>query len=101
MLKQSLNAFQLIQQRFNLDSTSFNTVSRGWQTVSALALQQNRIDVEANVEAVCSGLSIIKIQLDNEAKPKQTKEFKNHVYSFLLFVSSGPRYQSYCYLNWL
>ena len=36
MLKQSLNAFKLIQHRFNFDSTSFNTVSRGWQTVLTL-----------------------------------------------------------------
>ena len=36
VLKQSLNAFILIQHRFNFDSTSFNTVSRGWQTVSTL-----------------------------------------------------------------
>ena len=38
MLKQSLNAFKLIQHRFNFYSTSFNTVGvKGrWQTVSTL-----------------------------------------------------------------
>ena len=35
-LKQSLNALKLIQHLFNFDSTSFNTVSMGWQTVSTL-----------------------------------------------------------------
>ena len=50
MSKQSLNAFRLIQHRFNFDSTSFNTVSRGRGT----RFQQNGMDVEA----VCSGLYI-------------------------------------------
>ena len=54
MLKQSLNAFKLILHRFNFDSTRFPRVANGFD----IALQQNRMDVEANVhvEAVCSDL---------------------------------------------
>ena len=40
MLKQSENVFKLIQHRFNFDSTSFNTVLRGWQTVSTLLFNE-------------------------------------------------------------
>ena len=43
LLKQSLNAFKLIQNRFNFVSTCFSTVERGEQTVSASgAVQHNR-----------------------------------------------------------
>ena len=44
LLKQSLNAFKLIQNRFNFVSTcTFSTVERGEQTVSASgAVQHNR-----------------------------------------------------------
>ena len=54
MLKQSLNAFKLIQHRFNFNSTSFKTVSRGVANGFDIALQQNPMDVEA----VCSGLNL-------------------------------------------
>ena len=36
MLKQSLKAFKLFQHRFNILSTRFNNVERGWQTLSTL-----------------------------------------------------------------
>ena len=36
MLKQSLKAFKLFQHRFNIVSTRFNNVERGWQTLSTL-----------------------------------------------------------------
>ena len=36
MLKQSLKAFKLFQHRFNILSTPFNNVERGWQTLSTL-----------------------------------------------------------------
>jgi len=36
MLKRSLKAFKLFQHRFNIVSTPFNTVERGWQTLSTL-----------------------------------------------------------------
>ena len=36
MLKQSLKAFKLFQHRFNMLSTRFNNVERGWQTLSTL-----------------------------------------------------------------
>ena len=36
MLKQSLNAFKLFQHQFNILSARFNTVERGWQTLSTL-----------------------------------------------------------------
>ena len=36
MLKQSLKAFKLFQHRFNILSTPFNKVERGWQTLSTL-----------------------------------------------------------------
>ena len=36
MLKQSLKAFKLFQHRFNIPSTRFNNVERGWQTLSTL-----------------------------------------------------------------
>ena len=36
MLKQSLKAFKLFQQLSNLVSTRFNTMKRGWQTLSTL-----------------------------------------------------------------
>ena len=36
MLKQSLKAFKLSQHRFNILSTRFNNVERGWQTLSTL-----------------------------------------------------------------
>ena len=35
-LKQSLKAFKLFQHRFNILSTRFNDVERGWQTLSTL-----------------------------------------------------------------
>ena len=57
MLKQSLNAFKLIQHRFSFDSRSFNTVNfKGVENGFDIALQQNRMNVEANVGAVCSSL---------------------------------------------
>ena len=52
MLKESLNAFKLIEPRFNMFQHGFKGVTNGFD----IALQQNRMDVEANVEAVCSGL---------------------------------------------
>ena len=51
MLKQSLNAFKLIQHRFNKFQHGFKGVANGFD----IALQQNRMDVEANVEAVLFG----------------------------------------------
>ena len=36
VLKQSLKAFKLFQHRFNILSTRFNNVERGWQTLSTL-----------------------------------------------------------------
>ena len=36
MSKQSLKAFKLFQHRFNILSTRFNNVERGWQTLSTL-----------------------------------------------------------------
>ena len=48
MLKQSLKVFKLIQQRFNKFQRGFKGVANGFD----IALQQNRMDVEA----VCSGL---------------------------------------------
>ena len=64
ILKQSLNAFYF-------DSTSFNAVSSGVENGFNIALQQNRMDVEANVEAVCSGLkqytsALLSIMLDKK-----------------------------------
>ena len=50
MLKQSLNAFKLIQHRFNFNSTSFKTVSRGSQAVLTLLFNK--------IQAVCSGLNL-------------------------------------------
>ena len=43
MLKQSLNAFKLIQHRFNKFQHGFKRVANGF----GIALQQNRMDVEA------------------------------------------------------
>ena len=49
MLKQSLNAFELIQLRFNKFQYGF----KGVENIFEIVLQQNRMaDVEANVEAV-------------------------------------------------
>ena len=53
ILKQSLNTFKLIQHRFNKFPHGFKGVANGFD----IALQQNRMDVEANVEAVCSSLN--------------------------------------------
>ena len=44
----------LIQHRFNQFQHGFMGVANGFD----FALQQNRVDVEANVEAVCSALQI-------------------------------------------
>ena len=52
MLKQSLNALKLIQHRFNKFQHGFKGVANGFD----ITLQQNRMDVETNVEAVYSGL---------------------------------------------
>ena len=59
MLKQSWNAFKLFQHRFSIVSTRFDTFQLGWKGMANafnIAIQQNRKDVEANVEAVCLGL---------------------------------------------
>ena len=66
MLKQSLKAFKLFQHWFNFASTRFNTFQhvstrfntfqhdgKGVANTFNIAIQQNRKDVEANVEAVC------------------------------------------------
>ena len=56
MLKESLKAFKLFEHRFNILSTRFNTfqqVEKGVANAFIIAIQQNRKDVEANVEAVC------------------------------------------------
>ena len=55
MLKPILNAFKLIQHRFNKLQHGFKGVANGFD----IALQQNGMDVEANVEAVCSGLNFL------------------------------------------
>ena len=36
----------------------------------------------------------IKIQLGSEARGQKERKLNDHVYSFLLFVSSKPRYQA-------
>ena len=57
MLKQSLNAFNLFQHRFD-------TFQLGWKGVAKafnIPIQQNRKDVEANAETVCLGLNTAKI----------------------------------------
>ena len=51
LLKESLNSFKLIQHRFNFDSTCFNAVERG-EGRGGNRFQQNRTNVEANIEAV-------------------------------------------------
>ena len=59
MLKQSLDAFKLLQHRFNIVSTRFDTFQLGWKVVANafnIPIQQNWKDVEANVEAVSLGL---------------------------------------------
>ena len=53
MLKQSLKAFKLFQHRFNIVSTRFQQCWKGVANAFNTAIQQNREDVEANVEAVC------------------------------------------------
>ena len=53
MLKQSLNAFKLIQHRFNKFQHGFKWVANDFDVI---ALQQNRMDIEANVEGLRSGL---------------------------------------------
>ena len=56
MLKQILKAFKLFQHWFNFASTRFNTFQhdgKGVANAFNIAIQQNRKDVEANVEAVC------------------------------------------------
>ena len=45
LLKQSLNAFKLIQHRFNFNSTCFNKVEWGRGDGFNIAVQQNRKDV--------------------------------------------------------
>ena len=45
LLKQSLNAFKLIQHRFNFHSTCFNTVEWGRRDGFNIAVQRNRTDV--------------------------------------------------------
>ena len=45
LLKQSLNAFKLIQHRFNFHSTCFNVVEWGRRDGFNIAVQQNRTDV--------------------------------------------------------
>ena len=56
MSKQSLNAFKLIQLRFNKFQHGFQGGGGGGGGANDFdsTLQQNRMDVEANVEAVCS-----------------------------------------------
>ena len=44
-----------IQHRFNFDLTCFNTVEEGGKTVSKIAVQQNRTDVETNFGNFCIG----------------------------------------------
>ena len=39
-LKQSLKAFKLFQHRFDIVSTLFNTVEKGWQTLSTFPLNK-------------------------------------------------------------
>ena len=62
-LKQSLNTFELIQHRFSFDSSCFNMVEKVGAVVGLvaangfnIAIQQNRTDIEANVEGICPGL---------------------------------------------
>ena len=57
LLKQILNAFELIQHRFNLDSTCFNTVKRGrgQKDSTSLFRQQTRTD---QVKAICPSLRV-------------------------------------------
>ena len=57
MLKQSLNAFKLFQHRFNIVSTRFNSVERGWQTLSTLPFNKIERMFEANVEAFAWALN--------------------------------------------
>ena len=59
LLKQSLNAFKLIQYRFNLFQHGWK--GRGLTVLTSLFnVQQNRTDVEGNVKAVCPGLNFSK-----------------------------------------
>ena len=53
MLKQSLKAFKLFQHRFNIHFNTFQQCLKGVAKAFNTAIQQNRKDVEANVEAVC------------------------------------------------
>ena len=76
MLKQSFYAFKLIQP---LDSTSiqqvsFKRVANGFD----IALQQNRMDVEVNVEAVCSGLKRPPLRHDKVVAYRRDQQNKRN-----------------------
>ena len=81
MLKQSLNPFKLIpsiQLRFNKFQHGFKGVANGFD----IALQQNRMDVEANVEGVCSGLKAFSFPWFNshtESRLQVTKCLPQHL----------------------
>ena len=63
LLKQSLNAFKLIQHRLNFDSTCFNTIEGVGTNGLKIAVQQNRTDVEAVFPLVTLGLYLKRFWL--------------------------------------
>ena len=93
MLKQCLKAFKLLQHRFNILSTGFNNVERGWQTLSTLPFNKIESMLKQFVRAFIQEWQLIR----DKKKCNQYTAFLFLSFSptpFLLFTKSQDIWKS-------
>ena len=77
MLKQSLKAFKLFQHRFNILSTRFNNVERGWQTLSTLPFNK----IERMLKQMLKPFArAFKLELNTMSEKSKTNDNNNKSY---------------------
>ena len=84
MLKQSLKAFKLFQHRFNILSTRFNNVERGWQTLSTLPFNKIERMLKQMLKLFARALSVNSLILICINRKSPWSVFGAHVAHLLL-----------------